>query len=144
MSHVTTIDLVIKDLKCLEKAAKSLGLEFKNGQKTYKWWGHHVGDYPIPEGFTKDDLGKCDHAVGIPGNTSAYEIGVVGAKDGTYKLIWDFYGGGMGLQQKVGDGCGALCQQYSKEVTKKQAMMNGYTVQENKLDDGSIELTLNI
>lgn len=35
----------------------------------------HVGDYPLPLGFTVKDMGKCHHAVGFPG--IAYEVGII-------------------------------------------------------------------
>lgn len=120
MSHVTTIDIQVKDLECLKTACTNLGLEFREGQKSYKWYGRHVGDYPLPEGFTHKDLGKCDHAIGVPGNSRAYEIGVV-KKGDSYTMLWDFWQGGFGLQEKVGDGCGELVDQYAQEVAMKEA-----------------------
>ncbi len=45
MSHVATIEIQIKDLAALKQAAKDLGLEFRENQKTYRWYGYSVGDY---------------------------------------------------------------------------------------------------
>jgi hypothetical protein len=114
MSHVAKIQVVIKDLKALKAACAQIGLELVEGQKQYAWYGKHVGDYPLPEGFTAADLGKCDHAIRVikqplrPDGTahyrSAYEVGVVKNKDSEgYTLLWDFWAGGYGLQEAIGD-----------------------------------------
>ena len=102
MSHVVSLKTKINSLEALERAAKSCGLEMHKGQSTYRWWGHSVGDYPMPEGFTKDQLGKCNHALSVPGNSQAYEIGVVDMNDGTFRLLYDFYAGGKGLVERIG------------------------------------------
>lgn len=143
MSHVVDMNLEIKDLEALEKAAKSLGLEFLKNKKNYKWFGKHVGDYPIPEGFTVKDLGHCDHTLVIPGATKAYEIGVVKRKDGKpgYQLLWDFWQGGFGLREKIGKDGGRLKQAYSVQVAKKQMLREGYRVTERKDAKGNVLLT---
>ena len=143
MSHVAVVAVKIKDLKSLAKACQNLGLEFRENQKTYKWFGRHVGDYPRPKGFTAADDGKCDHAISVPGNTNAYEVGVCKSRDpadgkDTHQLLWDFYAGGHGLQAKVGNNCDALVHEYTKEVTRKQlaqlAKAKGYTMAEDYND----------
>ena len=122
MSHVAKLEIEVKDLDALRKAAETLGLELRQDQKTYKWWGYSVGDYPLPEGFKEKDLGKCDHALSLKDNPNAYEVGVVKNKDGRpgYTLLWDFYGGGYGLQKAIGKDGNFLKQQYAKEVAKKK------------------------
>lgn len=115
----------------LKKAAADIGCELVEGQKTYRWWGHSVGDYPLPEGFTAADLGKCEHAIKVKGAPQAYEIGVIKArKPGAkgYTLLWDFYAGGYGLQKAVGEGAGLLRQAYSARVAEKQLRKKGYQV----------------
>jgi hypothetical protein len=144
MSHVATVDVHITNLDALKRACENLGLEFREGQKTYKWYGRHVGDYPIPDGYNKNDLGRCTHAIAIPGNSNAYEIGVVERRDGKegFTLMWDFWNGGNGLQKIVGNDCNNLNQQYGKEQTIDFANENGYSYSEETLDDGSVEITL--
>jgi len=122
-----------KDLECLKRAAKKLGLEFRENQKNYKWYGTHVGDYPVPEGFTKEDLGKCDHALSIPqtedNSGRAYEVGVVENKTGKgYTLLWDFWQGGFGLRQKIGDNGIQLQKEYAAQVAEKHLKIQGYQV----------------
>ncbi len=142
MSHCVDIKTVIQDLDALEAACEKLGLELKRGQQTYKWWGHSVGDYPIPEGLTEEDLGKCEHALVVKDNAQAYEVGLVKTKDGKgYRLLYDYYGGGKGLMAKIGDNADTLTQRYAAEVATRQARRQGYRVTEMLGVDGKIRLT---
>lgn len=143
MSHVCEMELEVKDLDALQEAAKAIGLELVRGQTKYKWWGHSVGDYPIPAGFTAQDLGNCDHALRIPGNPTAYEVGVVKRKDGKpgYQLLWDFYAGGYGLEKVIGPDGGLLKQSYAVMVAKKQMLRQGYRATTKKDAKGNVLLS---
>lgn len=145
MSHVATVDVHITNLDDLKAACQRLGLEFREGQRTYKWFGRHVGDYALPEGFAISDLGTCEHAIGVPGNSAAYEVGVVKRRDGKpgWCLQWDFYMGGLGLQRHVGEDCGLLKQSYALVAATRQARLQGFAVTEQRLQDGSVKLVLN-
>lgn len=140
MSHIAEVEVQILDLDCLDAACKRLGnVELVRNQQSYKWWGYSV-DEP-PEGFTKEDLGKCDHAIRVKGNADAYEVGIVRSRQGAgYVLHWDFFAGGYGLQDAVGDNCKKLKQAYAIEVAKKAARRQGLTVREQKQKDGSVRL----
>lgn len=131
MSHVAMVDAEILDLDSLMKACDDLGLEFRKGQRTYRWFGQHVGDYPLPKGFSKSDLGKCLHAIAVKGNSNAYEVGIVERRDGKpgYQLMWDFWAGGYGLQGVVGDNCKKLIQAYKVNVTAKALAKKGCQIQ---------------
>jgi len=150
MSHVATVELEIKDLGALEIAANRLGLELCRYQTTYRWFGTSVGDYPLPEGFTAEDLGKCEHALRVHGVAdraaagAPYEIGVVRRRDGKegFLLMWDFWAGGLGLQERVGAGCNKLKVEYARAVAVKQAQAAGFRVNEHRRADGSIQLQL--
>ncbi len=150
MSHVATIEIEIRDLDALARAAKRCGLEFVKDQTTYIWYGRSVGDYPLPEGFTEKDLGRCLHALRVPPSELSkgqktrppYEVGVVERRDGKpgYMLQWDFYAGGYGLEKRVGKDCQRLRQAYGIEVAKAQAQRKGFRVTEQVLADGSVDL----
>lgn len=141
MSHVTAVALEVKDLDCLKAAAKAIGMELVE-KKTFKWYGTHVGDYPLPVGFTKEDMGKCEYALRIPGKPGAYEVGVCkarGDKPG-YSLLWDFWGGGYGLQEQIGKQGEKLKQSYAVQVAKKQMQKfarDGYRLQTFQKPDGT-------
>jgi hypothetical protein len=115
------------------------GCEFVEGQAHYKTWkdnhkGQLVGDWPLPEGWTADQIGEGAHHVirltderlaelGIKreAGTAPYEIGVVPVKverdgegnvistvyddEGTeYILMTDWYNSGNGLCKEKGIG----------------------------------------
>lgn len=142
MSHVCTIDLEIKDLDSLAAACKELGLEMVRGQQTYRWYGRSVGDYPLPQGFAEQDLGKCQHAIRIPGDSRAYEIGVTERRDGRpgYTLLWDFFAGGYGMEAKVGSDGDRLKQEYAAAVSAKIYRRQGYRITRT-MKEGRVILT---
>lgn len=147
MSHVTTVDLEMKDLPALKAACEKLGLVFHENQKTYRWYGRSVGGYPMPEGFTEKQLGHCEHAIGLAnpgsGTSQAYEIGVCKHPSGKgYSLLYDFWQGGFGLMSAVSsDGTTAnkLMQEYSTQVAIRQLKRKGYRVKEIR-ENGKVRL----
>lgn len=141
MSHVADIEMEVNDLGCLKEAAKAIGLEFVE-KSTYKWFGRSVGDYPLPKGFTEADLGKCKYVLQIPGNSKAYEIGVIERKDGKpgYQLLWDFWNKGYGLEDVVGKDGGLLKQSYAVMRAKKEMLRKGYRVNTTKDQAGNVLL----
>ena len=136
--HVATLKLEVKSLDALKLACARLGLEFREDQKTYAWFGSFMGDAPLPEGFTTEDLGKCDHAIHVPG--ASYEVGVV-FRDGAYRLLWDSWQTG-GLEAALGKDCNKLRQAYGIEAAMMEAQRQGYSVWEQEMADGSIKLTI--
>ena len=149
MSHVANVEIVVNDLEALKLAAADCGLIFKENQKTFRWYGRFINDYSKSDaaykhGIKPEDYGKCLHAISIPGNAHAYEVGVVANPNGNgCVLIWDFYAGGNGLQQHLGgpNDCDKLMNAYSKHVVIKQAQIQGFQVQETEGEDGEITLT---
>ena len=139
MSHVAKIELEINDLDDLKRACNRLGFEFMENQRTYKWFGQWVGDYPLPEGIKKEDLGKCDHAIRVP--EAKYEVGIV-RRNGTYLLLWDFWSSG-GLEEKLGKDAGLLKQAYAIERIKRESRRKRYRIREQRTDHG-VRLTLTV
>lgn len=138
MSHVVQSGVVIRDLDCLEAAVQSMGALLVRNVKKYNWFGRHVGDYPMPVGVTKDQLGKCDHVIRLPGVN--YEIGVVKQKDGTYRMLFDFYADGIKLKKHFGDGLSLLQNAYNEATIVKTAKSHGFTVTKKVLPNGDIAL----
>lgn len=139
MSHIVSIDVKIRDLDALRVVAERLGLEFMEGQKTYKWFGRSLGDATLPEGVRKEDLGKCDHALRVRGNAEAYEAGLVRMADGSFRLMYDYWNGGYGLMEKIAhsdqmEKAGKLMQAYSTEVSRRELVRAGYRVRETTRD----------
>lgn len=137
MSHVVTIATEIRDLQAVKAACKRLGWEFLEGQTTYKWYGESVGDYPLPTGFTAADLGKCHHAIRVPG--ARYEVGLV-RRGNSFVPMWDYWYSG-GLSEDTGN---KLAQAYAVEKAKAEARRRGHTVTEAAMPDGSIRLLVSV
>lgn len=96
------------------------------GKETYNWWGKHVGDYPVPQGFTKEELGKCNYCFGFPGREDLYELGVV-YRDGKFHLLYDFYGSkGQPLMDLLGKKGEKLLQTYMTNVLIKVQLQQGH------------------
>lgn len=141
MSHVSAIAVSVDDLAAVQLLCEEKGWTFKENQKTYKWWGHHVGDYPLPEGMKKEDLGKCSHAIGVPGTN--WEIGLVKNKTGGYRLAFDFYGSsGAPLQEAIGPNGGLFRQAYGVAKATLIAKKRGHYVSKTVLPNGSVKLVV--
>ena len=137
ISHITSLELEIKDLASLQAACKRLGWEFAEGQDTYSWYGTFVGDEPLPADTTVEELGHCEHAIKVPG--CEYEIGVV-RKANRWILRWDYWSSG-GLQAVLGSNGGIIKQAYGIEHSRRVLVKQGYRViGEQRLADGSVRL----
>ena len=127
------------------QVAQGLGMEIKLNQKTHRWFGKHVGDFPIPAGFTKEDMGKCDHALSVLGAPGAYEVGVCQRGKG-YKLLFDFWGScGRALEKCIGPKGQKLVQGYAEAVALKKIkklQRQGYRLKKSVTNAGEIKLTL--
>jgi hypothetical protein len=135
MSHVATVDLKVTDLDALEATCDQLGLELMRGQETYAWWGVSVGQ--VPDGMTRAELGKCQHAIRIKGTTprnggsGPWEIGLIARRDGLpgWELIYDYYGAaGEQLHAMAGKNLANLKRELATEVSARHLMRMGYRV----------------
>jgi hypothetical protein len=117
MSHISKIELEVKDLHTLDLACKRLGLQLVKGQKTFKWFGAKAG--------------KCNHAIRVPG--AKYELGIV-KSDGLYELKCDYYDRNIG--NAIGENGGLLKQAYAVEKTRAEARLKGYSVIEKQTETG--------
>lgn len=164
MSHVVENKARIKEseLDLLRRAVAQVpGVEWREGQKTYGWYGRWADDSPVPESMFPPEelarvramsrperqavmnaiLGKCEHAIHVPG--SSYEVGVVRRADGSYTLRYDFWGGsGEKLVRALGGRQGEkVMQAYGREWIREQARGLGqYVESEETRADGSIRL----
>lgn len=116
MSHISKIELKVRDLGILGQACTRLGLKLIKGQQTFKWYGQDA---------------QCDHAIRVPG--ANYEIGVLN-KGGIYELNCDFYDRNM--EKVIGRNGGLLRQAYAVEKTKIEARKKGYSILERQTENG--------
>jgi hypothetical protein len=145
MSHVAAIKTEITDLEALKRACDELGLTYMEGQKTYAWFGSWVNDYhgedaAYKQGIDPSEYGKCEHAIKVPG--SGYEIGVKKLPNGNYTLIYDFYGTGRQIMQKLGKGCEILVQHYGLNKAQLLAKSKGYATQRKLAQNGDVKLVI--
>lgn len=147
MSHVAVIDLHIaeNELDMLDQACNMLGLRLDRNRKQWRWYGHWVNDYHASEaayhhGIKPEEYGNCaEHVITIPGNNTAYEIGVVRRRDGKpgFMLLYDFWGGGQGMSAKVGNqNCNKLKQMFTACVSANELKQKGFNVKVLKNEQG--------
>lgn len=122
MSHISTIEVEIKDLATLERACAELGLEFARDQRDFTYYA---------------GKGQCDHAIRVPG--ARYEVGVVKSETG-YGLQWDDLSAG-GLRDKLGEGAGLLKQAYAVERVRAEARKRKMRVRTRRTEN-EVELVL--
>ena len=116
MSHISKIELEVKDLATLGQACTQLGLTLLKGQRHFKWY---------------EDQAPCDHAIQVPG--ADYEIGIL--KNGELlELNCDFFD--RNLEKVIGGQGGLLKQAYAVAKTKIEARRKGYSVLEQKTETG--------
>lgn len=149
MSHVTDVKMKLHDLGALREACEALGLEFREGQQTWNWYGTWVNDFSgeraaASQGFDPSKFGKGLHAVSVPG--SKYEIGVVEARNGDgYELLYDAWGGhGAAIEKAAGQQLSRLKQEYAAAVTMNRARQKlareGFTARRETLPNGVVRV----
>ena len=139
MSHVVAIETEIRDLAALRAACEELGLTFNEGKTSYNWWGRHVGDFPLPAGLSAEQLGYCDHAISVP--DTEYEIGLIqDSISGSYRLVFDFFGTGEKIINKLGRRCEKLIQMYGVRKTTMEAERRGFQADRETQADGSVKV----
>lgn len=111
MSHITVLDVQVKDIDALMQACQTLGLQFNRDKKSYKWYNGTLA---------------CDHTISVTNDT--FEIGLIDR--GTH---FDLMGDFMGQLRYVAGIRGAkLVREYTKAVAVKEAMRiagnEGYTM----------------
>ena len=116
MSHISKIELQVKDLGVLKMACERLGMTFCSGQREFKWYGKPA---------------QCDHAIRVP--NASYDVGVVKI-NGHFELRCDYFD--QGLVKAVGPSGGLLKQAYAVEKTRSEARRKGYSVIEKQTKTG--------
>lgn len=101
MSHITVLNIKVKDVDALLQACQNLGLQFHRNKKSYKWYNGTMA---------------CDHTISVANDN--YEIGLIDR--GThFDLMGDFMGQ---LRYVAGIKGVKLVQEYTKVAAIKEAM----------------------
>lgn len=117
MSHVVTLDLVIRDLDALAEACADLGVELERGKETFRSF---------------DGSARCDHCISLPGG--GHEIGLVRRTDDTegwelhfdpWKATPDGFGA---LEARVGEDCVRLRRAYAERAARRKMSALGFDV----------------
>lgn len=137
MSHIVSIPFGCKSLDAVKAACGRLGFTFHQGKTSYTWFGEWVGDTPLPDHIRVADLGKCDHAISVPG--VRYEVGIVSNADGSYDLRWDYFDGAL-CKAMGGPNADAFRQAYAIEVLRIEARRKGARFQEFPLPNGNVKV----
>lgn len=132
MSHVVKLGLQIKDMAALKAACLSLGLELVEAKDFRYYAGMRA---------------PCNYAIRIPGDSQAYEIGVIKNAD-HYELQWDTFAGGKGMVSRVGQNskdtkAGKLRQAYASQVSIRTLQRQGYRVAQSTDVNGNVVLRAN-
>ncbi len=122
MSHFTTIETQIRDIRALRKACDELGL------------GLH--ENATARGFAHNSR-RGEYVIKLKG---PYDIALNRTKDGTYGLITDWWAGHVA--QEVGERFGRLLQLYGVHKAQIEARRKGCTTRRQTLADGSIKLLI--
>jgi len=144
VSHVAAVTTELKDLAAIKAACKELGLTFKEGQQTYRWFGEWVNDYAAKDaaylnGIKPEDYGKCSHAIEVPG--SGYDIGLVkNPATNAYRIVYDNWGTGKVIVGTIGAGGEKLIQRYGILKAEALAKSKGHTTVRETGKNGNILL----
>lgn len=161
MSHIVCSRVRITDLGILKKALEKFPkLKFNEGVTRYKWYGRYANDYHLEDaayhdGISPKDYGKCSHMISMEG--ANYQIGVVDRGDGSFTLIWDFYGrkyngvtpmrdrhDGPEITDYLGHSAELLTAEYSREFIHDFATRNGFIMNETTDADGNLVLDMTV
>ena len=118
MSHIAKVEVKIKDIDAVRAACQELGLHLEEGQISKKVYG----------GTIKGNL-----AIQLPG--WRYPM-VIDTEKG--EAAFDNYGGHWGDMAEFEK----FQQQYSRQVTLNEFEGGDYTINEETLEDGTIEITM--
>lgn len=149
MSHVVAHpNICFSDFDAIRSACDELGLEFREGQKTWKYWGSWANDYhqenaAYKHGIDPKDYGKGMHAISVKGDKEAYEIGLVPNPkgDGSWMPVYDFYGEyGKRIQSKAGKDLEKLNSKYAEHAITNQAKKQGHAVRKVVAPNGHTQM----
>ena len=141
MSHISTVELQIKSVEALRRAAERCGLELVESVDGYWWYGSDVANSSVRNK-------QCDYVLRVKDydkdrrvRGAPYEVGVVADGQGGYSLQYDGFCGANGLMAKAGEDCVSVKRYYLAEAAKLEARRRGYSASETVVN-GKIKITL--
>lgn len=122
MSHFTDIETQIRDIEALKAACAEMGLT--------------VQDNATARGYGSNTR-RGEFVIKLKG---PYDIAVDKAKQGTYALTTDLWGGHV--EREVGPQFGKLLQMYGLHKAQIEARKKGFMTRRQPMKDGSIKLVI--
>ena len=130
MSHMTTVNTEIRDVKALSQAAKALGLELLKGGQA--------------RGYDNRLYEEADYLIKLPGTL---DLGFRKQADGTYSfecdngLMYGMFGSTEGYNI-IGEKANRLKIEYSFAVLQANARKRGRRIQREELPNGSVRVVI--
>lgn len=115
MSHIASVNCIIKDLDALETAAEKFGATLVRGKNRFK-------------AYYGDTQTKCEHVIEVNNNRSGYSIGVRKEANANeeFGLACDFFD--HSLENTFGKDLVGLKNEYSAVVAEKALRRKGFMV----------------
>ena len=140
MSHLCTVQTIIRDPDALQRACQRLGWQFIVGGRAR---------------FYSGQAAECTYTIELGDEVSSwgrklretYNIGIQRQQDGTYTILIDNAIGTNAVERdtskQIGETpriVGALVQQYNYAILEAEAALAGYQLRSEVLQDGTISL----
>jgi hypothetical protein len=125
MSHIVSIPFQCRSLDAVRAACGRLGSRSAKGRRPTDGGADGRATRPLPDHVRVEDLGKCHHAIKVPGVT--YEVGIVANADGSYDLRWDYFDNALCVAMG-GQNADKFRQTYQIEVARIEARPQGRAI----------------
>ena len=126
MSHFTTVETKMMDLICIKQACEDLGLTLIEAEEEMEVRGY---------------MGQAERSKMIIRVSDHYDIGLHQTEQG-YEFVADWWGVEMVTGLKEKDWMDQFVQRYAYNKVVEEVKVQGFTLEEEKVKDDDIHLTV--